>query len=102
MKKSGSLYVELANTRGVGTPWPQGVDIGCTELPPDPLAPMCETSRMLFKNKGSTGGKGEEVPIGRNYDYKTIIRNKEKEGKIFVGYDNAGCFSKYISEACYN
>ncbi len=87
------------------TPWPQGVDMGCTELPPDPLAPMCEKSVMIFKNKDGTGE--EKVPIGNNDDYKTIIRSKEKRlngqgGKIFVGYDNAGCFSSYVSEACYN
>lgn len=87
------------------TPWPQGVDMGCTELPPDPLAPMCEKSVMIFKNKDGTGE--EKVTIGNNDDYKTIIRSKEKGlngqgGKIFVGYDNAGCFSSYVSEACYN
>ncbi|MDR0773169.1 MAG: type IV secretion system protein [Wolbachia pipientis] len=103
VRKMGRLCVELASVRMLGiemNPWPQGVDMGCTELPPDPLAPMCEKSVMIFKNKDGTGK--EEVPIGRDDDYKTIIRGKEKEGKIFVGYDNAGCFSSYVSEACYN
>lgn len=103
VRKMGRLCVELASVRMLGiemTPWPQGVDMGCTELPPDPLAPMCEKSVMKFKNKDGTGE--EKVPIGNNDDYKTTIRNKEKEGKIFVGYDNAGCFSSYVSEACYN
>ncbi|WP_264339081.1 TrbL/VirB6 family protein [Wolbachia endosymbiont (group A) of Cydia splendana] len=108
VRKTGRLCVELANVSMLGiemTPWPQGVDMGCTELPPDPLAPMCEKSVMIFKNKDGTGE--EKVPIGNNDDYKTIIRSKEKRlngqgGKIFVGYDNAGCFSSYVSEACYN
>ncbi|MBA8755546.1 type IV secretion system protein [Wolbachia endosymbiont of Drosophila bicornuta] len=108
VRKTGRLCVELASVSMIGiemTPWPQGVDMGCTELPPDPLAPMCEKSVMIFKNKDGTGE--EKVPIGNNDDYKTIIRSKEKRlngqgGKIFVGYDNAGCFSSYVSEACYN
>ncbi|WP_353288407.1 type IV secretion system protein [Wolbachia endosymbiont (group A) of Tromatobia lineatoria] len=108
VRKTGRLCVELASVSMLGiemTPWPQGVDMGCTELPPDPLAPMCEKSVMIFKNKDGTGE--EKVPIGNDDDYKTIIRSKEKRlngqgGKIFVGYDNAGCFSSYVSEACYN
>nr|ABI50361.2 vir-like protein B6 [Wolbachia pipientis] len=108
VRKTGRLCVELASVSMLGiemTPWPQGVDMGCTELPPDPLAPMCEKSVMIFKNKDGTGE--EKVPIGNNDDYKTIIRSKEKRlngqgGKIFVGYDNGGCFSSYVSEACYN
>lgn len=108
VRKTGRLCVELASVSMLGiemTPWPQGVDMGCTELPPDPLAPMCEKSVMIFKNKDGTGE--EKVPIGNNDDYKNIIRSKEKRlngqgGKIFVGYDNAGCFSSYVSEACYN
>ncbi|WP_265033369.1 TrbL/VirB6 family protein [Wolbachia endosymbiont (group A) of Sicus ferrugineus] len=105
VRKMGRLCVELGSVSMLGiemTPWPQGVNMGCTELPPDPLAPMCEKSVMIFKNKDGTGK--EEVPIGNNDDYKTTIRNKEKEkeGKVFVGYDNAGCFSSYVSEACYN
>ncbi|KAB2977969.1 MULTISPECIES: type IV secretion system protein [unclassified Wolbachia] len=108
VRKTGRLCVELASVSMLGiemTPWPQGVDMGCTELPPDPLAPMCEKSVMIFKNKDGTGE--EKVTIGNNDDYKTIIRSKEKRlngqgGKIFVGYDNAGCFSSYVSEACYN
>ncbi len=108
VRKTGRLCVELASVSMLGiemTPWPQGVDMGGTELPPDPLAPMCEKSVMIFKNKDGTGE--EKVPIGNNDDYKTIIRSKEKRlngqgGKIFVGYDNAGCFSSYVSEACYN
>ncbi|WP_341820497.1 type IV secretion system protein [Wolbachia endosymbiont (group A) of Cydia strobilella] len=108
VRKTGRLCVELASVSMLGiemTPWPQGVDMGCTELPPDPLAPMCEKSVMIFKNKDGTGEK--KVPIGNNDDYKTIIRSKEKRlngqgGEIFVGYDNAGCFSSYVSEACYN
>ncbi|MGL9761725.1 MAG: type IV secretion system protein [Wolbachia sp.] len=108
VRKTGRLCVELASVSMLGiemTPWPQGVDMGCTELPPDPLAPMCEKSVMIFKDKDGTGE--EKVTIGNNDDYKTIIRSKEKGlngqgGKIFVGYDNAGCFSSYVSEACYN
>ncbi|WP_250296929.1 TrbL/VirB6 family protein [Wolbachia endosymbiont of Oedothorax gibbosus] len=103
VRKMGRLCVELGSMRMLGiemTPWPQGVDMGCTELPPDPLAPMCEKSVMIFKNKDGTGK--EEVSIGSDNNHKTIIRNKEKEGKIFVGYDNKGCFSSYVSEACYN
>lgn len=103
VRKMGRLCVELASVSMLSiemTPWPQGVDMGCTELPPDPLAPMCKESVMKFKNKDGTGK--EEVPIGRDDDYKTTIRGKEKEGKIFVGYDNKGCFSSYVSEACYN
>lgn len=100
VRKMGRLCVELAEVRAAGTAWPQGIDIGCTELPPDPIAPMCEKSVMIFKNKDGTGK--EEVSIGSDNDYKTNIRNKEKEGKIFVGYDNKGCFSSYVSEACYN
>ncbi len=103
VRKMGRLCVELGSVSMLGiemTPWPQGVDMGCTELPPDPLAPMCKESVMKFKNKDGTGK--EEVPIGRDDDYKATIRGKEKEGKIFVGYDNAGCFSSYLSEACYN
>ncbi|MGL9779023.1 MAG: type IV secretion system protein, partial [Wolbachia sp.] len=103
VKKMGRLCVELAEISTLGikmTPWPQGVDMGCTELPPDPLAPMCEESVMIFKNKDGTGK--EEISIGNDDNYKTTIRNKEKEGKIFVGYNNKGCFSSYVSEACYN
>ncbi|NEV49363.1 conjugal transfer protein TraH [Wolbachia pipientis] len=101
VRKMGRLCVELSSVSILGipmTPWPQGVDMGCTELLPDPLAPMCEKSVMIFKN----GTGKEKVPIGKDDDYKTIIRGKEKEGKIFVGYDNKGCFSSYVSEACYN
>ncbi|UPA55481.1 type IV secretion system protein [Wolbachia pipientis] len=103
VRKMGRLCVELAEISTLGirmTPWPQGVDMGCTELPPDPLAPMCEQSVMIFKNKDGTGK--EKVPIGNDDDYKTTIKNKEKGGKIFVGYDNKGCFQSYVSEACYN
>ncbi|MDE5062722.1 TrbL/VirB6 family protein [Wolbachia endosymbiont of Drosophila tsacasi] len=103
VRKMGRLCVELASVRMLGiemTPWPQGVDMGCTELLPDPLAPMCEESVMIFKNKDDTGK--EDIPIGNDDNYKTTIRNKEKEGKIFVGYNNKGCFSSYVSEACYN
>lgn len=103
VRKMGRLCVELASVRMLGiemTPWPQEVDMGCTELPPDPLAPMCEESVMIFKNKDGTGK--EEISIGNDDNYKTTIRNKEKEGKIFVGYNNKGCFSSYVSEACYN
>ncbi len=103
VRKMGRLCVELASVKMLGiemTPWPQGVDMGCTELPPDPIAPMCEKSVMIFKNKDGTGK--EEVSIGSDDDYRTIIRNREKEGKIFAGYNNASCFSQYVSEACYN
>ncbi|WP_265022593.1 TrbL/VirB6 family protein [Wolbachia endosymbiont (group B) of Ischnura elegans] len=101
VRKMGRLCVELAEVRAAGTAWPQGIDIGCTELPPDPIAPMCEQSVILFKNKDGTGGE-ERSFINRDDDYKTLIRKKEKEGKIFVGYDNKSCFSSYVSEACYN
>ncbi|WP_264336222.1 MULTISPECIES: TrbL/VirB6 family protein [unclassified Wolbachia] len=101
VRKMGRLCVELAEVRAAGTAWPQGIDIGCTELPPDPIAPMCEQSVILFKNKNGTGGE-ERSFINRDDDYKTLIRKKEKEGKIFVGYDNKSCFSSYVSEACYN
>ncbi|MDR2831714.1 MAG: type IV secretion system protein [Rickettsiales bacterium] len=107
VRKMGRLCIELAKISTLGikmTPWPQGVDMGCTELPPDPLAPMCENSVMKFKNKDDTGKYEVDLsdPINKDKDYKTIIREKEKEGKIFVGYDNASCFSSYVSEACYN
>ncbi|WP_341807814.1 type IV secretion system protein [Wolbachia endosymbiont (group E) of Neria commutata] len=104
VKKMGRLCVELANISTLGinmTPWPQGIDIGCTELPPDPLAPMCPGSKMKFKNKDGTGNE-EEVPIGADQDHKSVMREMEKKGKIFVGYDNKSCFQGYISEACYN
>lgn len=107
VKKMDRLCVELASVRMLGikmTPWPQGVDMGCTELPPDPLAPMCEKSVMIFKNKDGTGEYEEDLNDSKNKDkdYKTIIREKKGEGKIFVGYNNASCFSQYVSEACYN
>ena len=107
VRKMGRLCVELAEISTFGirmTPWPQGVDMGCTEFPPDPIAPMCEKSVMIFKNKNGTGKYKVDLgdPGNRNKDYKTIIRDEEKEGKILVGYDNAGCFSSYVSEACYN
>ncbi|WP_419214628.1 type IV secretion system protein [Wolbachia endosymbiont of Rhagoletis cingulata] len=101
VRKMGRLCVELAEVRAAGTAWPQGIDIGCTELPPDPIAPMCEQSVILFKNKDGAGDE-ERSPIGKDDDYKTLIKQKEKEGKIFVGYDNKSCFSSYVSEACYN
>ncbi|OAM00201.1 type IV secretion system protein [Wolbachia endosymbiont of Dactylopius coccus] len=104
VKKMGRLCVELAEISTLGikmTPWPQGVDMGCTELPPDPIAPMCEKSMMIFKDKAS-GNTDKPIEIDPKKDYKTIIREKEEEGKIFVGYDNKGCFSSYVSEACYN
>ncbi|AZU37284.1 conjugal transfer protein TraH [Wolbachia endosymbiont of Bemisia tabaci] len=104
VKKMGRLCVELAEVRAAGTAWPQGIDIGCTELPPYPLAPMCEKSVMIFKNKDGTGEYKEDLNNSKNKDkdYKTIIREKKGEGKIFVGYDNKSCFSSYVSEACYN
>ncbi|MCM1002010.1 TrbL/VirB6 family protein [Wolbachia pipientis] len=113
VRKMGRLCVELASVKMLGiemTPWPQGVDMGCTELPPEPMAPMCKESKMKFKTKG-----GDTVVTDRNTlkdllkgsgnenkDYKTLIKEREGKGEIFVGYDNAGCFSSYISEACYN
>lgn len=104
VKKMGRLCVELAEVRAAGTAWPQGIDIGCTGLPPDPLAPMCEKSVMIFKNKDGTGEYKEDLNNSKNKDkdYKTIIREKKGEGKFFVGYDNKSCFSSYVSEACYN
>ncbi|MBA8757503.1 MULTISPECIES: TrbL/VirB6 family protein [Wolbachia] len=104
VRKMGRLCVELASVRMLGiemTPWPQGVDMGCTELPPDPIAPMCEKSVMIFKDKAS-GNTDKPIEIDPKKDYKTLIREMEEKGKIFVGYDNAGCFSSYVSEACYN
>lgn len=44
VRKMGRLFVELGSVSMLGiemTPWPQGVVMGCTELTPDPLAPMC-------------------------------------------------------------
>ncbi|WCR53905.1 MAG: hypothetical protein PG981_000927 [Wolbachia endosymbiont of Ctenocephalides orientis wCori] len=104
VKKMGRLCVELSNINTLGismTPWPQGVDMGCTDLPPDPLAPMCEKSKMIFKNKAS-GIEDPEVEIDSSKDYKTIIKEKEKEGKVFVRYENKKCFQDYVSQACYN
>ncbi|MGL9717177.1 MAG: type IV secretion system protein [Wolbachia sp.] len=107
LRKMGRLCVELESVSTLGikmTPWPQGVDIGCTELPPDPIAPMCEKSVMLFKNKDGKNKYEVDLskPGNKDKDYRTIIREKEQEGKIFVGYDNAGCFSQYVSKACYD
>ncbi|MDR3132311.1 MAG: type IV secretion system protein [Rickettsiales bacterium] len=107
VKKMGRLCVELESVSTLGikmTPWPQGVDMGCTELPSDPIAPMCEKSVMLFKNKDGTGEYKVDLsePGNKDKDYRTIIREKEKEGKILAGYNNASCFSQYVSEACYN
>ncbi|MFP3035991.1 MAG: type IV secretion system protein [Wolbachia sp.] len=107
VKKMGRLCVELESVSTLGikmTPWPQGVDMGCTELPPDPIAPMCEKSVMILKNKDGTGEYKVDLndPGNKDKDYRTIIREKEKEGKIFAGYNNASCFSQYVSEACYN
>lgn len=107
VRKMGRLCVELESVSTLGikmTPWPQGVDMGCTELPPDPIAPMCEKSVMIFKNKDGTGEYKVDLsdPGNKDKDYRTIIREKEKEGKIFAGYNNASCFSQYVSEACYN
>ncbi|WFW29844.1 MAG: type IV secretion system protein [Wolbachia endosymbiont of Menacanthus eurysternus] len=110
VRKTGRLCVELEDIDIFGiktTPWPQGVDIGCTELPPDPISPMCKESKMKFR---TTNGviitdndpfndllKGSE-----NKDYKSLIKEREKEGEIFIGYDNTNCFERYISESCYN
>lgn len=104
VRKMGRLCVELAEVRAAGAAWPQGIDIGCTELPPDPIAPMCEQSVILFKNKDGTGEYKVDLsePGNKDKDYRTIIREKEKEGKILAGYNNASCFSQYVSEACYN
>ncbi|WP_264731541.1 TrbL/VirB6 family protein [Wolbachia endosymbiont (group A) of Sphaerophoria taeniata] len=104
VRKMGRLCVELASVRMLGiemTPWPQGVDMGCTELPPDPLAPMCEKSMMIFKDKASVN-TDKPIEIDPKKDYKTLIRETEEKGKVFVGYDNARCFSSYVSKACYN
>ncbi|NUX00925.1 conjugal transfer protein TraH [Wolbachia endosymbiont of Madathamugadia hiepei] len=107
VKKMGRLCVELESVSTLGikmTPWPQGVNMGCTELPSDPPAPMCEKSVMIFKNKDGTGKYEEDLNDSKNKDkdYKTLIREKKGEGKIFAGYNNASCFSQYVSEACYN
>jgi len=105
VKKMGKLCVELDTVSWMGinmTPWPKGVNIGCTELLPDPQAPMCDKSVMIFSNKGGEGKEIEEVYIGKDDDYRTLIRKKEAEGKVFVKYNNKGCFSAYTSEACYS
>ncbi|MDD9336586.1 MAG: type IV secretion system protein [Wolbachia sp.] len=114
VKKMGRLCVELASINYLGItmiPWPQGVDMGCTDLPPDPLAPMCDKSKMIFKDKNDKNGTGstDEVafsdhddPQSKDKDYKTILKEKKKEGKVFVRYDNSRCFSDYVSQACYN
>ncbi|WP_353276017.1 type IV secretion system protein [Wolbachia endosymbiont (group A) of Pipizella viduata] len=104
VRKMGRLCVELGSVSMLGikmTPWPQGVDMGCTELPPDPLAPMCEKSMMIFKDKASVN-TDKPIEIDPKKDYKTLIRETEEKGKVFVGYDNARCFSSYVSKACYN
>ncbi|QIT35957.1 TrbL/VirB6 family protein [Wolbachia endosymbiont of Brugia pahangi] len=110
LKKMGRLCVELASISTLGismTPWPQGVDVGCTELPPDPLAPMCDESKMKFKNKGGIiitdpNPIKDLLKGNESKDYKTLIREREEKKEIFVGYDNKGCFSSYVSEACHN
>ncbi|WCR57948.1 TrbL/VirB6 family protein [Wolbachia endosymbiont of Ctenocephalides felis wCfeJ] len=112
VRKMGRLCVELESVSVLGismTPWPQGVNIGCTELPPDPMAPMCDESKMKFKTEyGGDVVDNDTLKVLLNKkgnegkDYKTLIREREEEGKIFVGYDNKGCFSSYVSEACYN
>ncbi|NUY39235.1 conjugal transfer protein TraH [Wolbachia endosymbiont of Litomosoides brasiliensis] len=110
LRKMGRLCVELASISAFGismTPWPQGVNVGCTELPPDPLAPMCDESKMKFKNRDGvivTDSDSIKDLLKRNEskDYKTLIKEREEKKEIFVGYDNKGCFSSYISEACYN
>ncbi|MDM8335537.1 TrbL/VirB6 family protein [Wolbachia pipientis] len=112
VRRMGRLCVELDSVSTLGikmTPWPQGVDMGCTELPPDPLAPMCEGSKMKFKSKDGVVVTDEDTleyllnkSENENKDYKTLIREREGKGEIFVGYDNAGCFNLYVSEACYN
>lgn len=104
VRKMGRLCVELASVSMFGiemTPWPQGVDMGCTELPPGPLAPMCEKSMMIFKDKDSDDND-KPIEIDPKKDYKTLIREMEEKGKVFVGYNNKDCFSPYVSEACYN
>ncbi|MCA4774846.1 type IV secretion system protein [Wolbachia endosymbiont of Mansonella ozzardi] len=106
VRKMGRLCVGLESVGTLGikmAPWPQGVDMGCTELPPDPLAPMCDKSKMKFKTKDGTEYKVDLNGSGnKDKDYKTLIKEREGKGAIFVGYDNAGCFSQYVSEACYN
>ncbi|MCA4773933.1 TrbL/VirB6 family protein [Wolbachia endosymbiont of Mansonella perstans] len=106
VRKMGRLCVGLESISTLGikmAPWPQGVDMGCTELPPDPLAPMCDKSKMKFKPKDGTEYKVDLNGSGnKGKDYKTLIKEREGKGEIFVGYDNAGCFSQYVSEACYN
>ncbi len=42
------------------------------------------------------------IEIDPKKDYKTLIRETGEKGKVFVGYDNARCFSSYVSKACYN
>ncbi|MDN5248046.1 MAG: type IV secretion system protein [Wolbachia endosymbiont of Tyrophagus putrescentiae] len=100
VKKVGRLCVELDSIKGVGTVWPRGVNIGCTDLPPEPQAPMCEKSIMKFKNKNT--GTIKEVSLSSQEDYKTVIRKREKDGYLFQGYNNKGCFGSYVSGACYD
>ncbi|QKX03137.1 conjugal transfer protein TraH [Wolbachia endosymbiont of Litomosoides sigmodontis] len=110
LRKMGKLCVELASINMLGilmTPWPQGVNVGCTELPPDLLAPMCDESKMKFKSKDGvivTDSDPIKALLKENEskDYKTLIKEREEKREIFIGYDNKGCFSSYVSEACYN
>ena len=101
-RRSGELCVELESVSWMGismSPWPKGVNMGCTNLPPDPKAPMCDKSKIIFKNKKSN--EETKFDIG-DKDYKDLIRTNEAEGKVFVDYDNKDCFKEYVSEACYN
>nr|WP_253299764.1 hypothetical protein [Wolbachia endosymbiont of Chironomus riparius] len=106
VKRAGKLCVELAKISWIGiemNPWPQGVNIGCTDLPSEPSAPMCEKSVMKFKNKNGQGGIKEiRLSDYKDRDYKALIMEKEKSGEIFVEYDNKECFSSYMSSACYD
>ncbi|MBV0899772.1 MAG: type IV secretion system protein [Wolbachia endosymbiont of Fragariocoptes setiger] len=103
VRRGSKLCVELKSVSWLKikmTPWPSGVDMGCTYLPPDPGAPMCEKSKMKFSYKGDEVTSLEGIDKSR--DYKDIIRDFKKEGKIFMGYDNSGCFPDYISQSCYS
>lgn len=102
VKRSSRLCVELDSVSWLNinmTPWPSGVDIGCTYLPPDPGAPMCKYSVMEFKNNDGTISRAS---ISNEGDYKNLIFDQKKEGKTFEGYDNSKCFPDYISKSCYS
>ncbi|MGN7661879.1 MAG: type IV secretion system protein [Anaplasma sp.] len=52
-------------------------EIGCHMRPDSPPVPMCDKSKPKYKS-GNGGGEGSQI----------------------VGYDNSGCYSCYVHEAC--